>query len=162
MIQHDRRCDVPGEGCARTCDPAADQPRTRVVGDVTATIDNPSELLAWALVLARPNVLAWRANDSGHRYLHVTARRNKAPIRGQLTAVLDAEQHQDFWEALGLDGLTPGARRGLSVDALSSAWAIMPVSPPDADPPAAPQPPERESAEQAQSGTGSSMADPRT
>ena len=112
-----------------------------VVGDVTATVDNPSELLAWALVLSRPDVLAWRATDSGHRYLHVTARRNKAPIRGQITAVLDGEQHQHFWDALGLDGLAPGARRDLSVGALSSAWATMPLSAPDAGQPTAPQPP---------------------
>jgi hypothetical protein len=117
-----------------------------VVGDVTATVENPSELLAWALVLTRPDVLAWRASDSGHRYLHVTAQRNKAPIRGQITAVLDGEQHNDFWDALGLDGLTPGARRDLSVDALSSAWAQMPLSAPIAGQPTAPQPPEAESA----------------
>jgi len=117
-----------------------------VVGDVTATVDNPSELLAWALVLSRPDVLAWRATDSGHRYLHVTAQRNKAPIRGQITAVLDGEQHKDFWDAIGLDTLTPGARRDLSVDALSSAWAQMPLSAPDAGQPTAPQPPDSESA----------------
>jgi hypothetical protein len=117
-----------------------------VVGDVTATVDNPSELLAWALVLARANVLAWRANDSGHRYLHVTAQHHKAPIRGQITALLDCEQHKDFWDAIGLNGLTPGSRRDLTVDALSSAWATMPVSPPDAGQPAAPQPPAAESA----------------
>jgi hypothetical protein len=117
-----------------------------VVGDVTATVDSPSELLAWALVLSRPDVLAWRATDSGHRYLHVTAQRNKAPIRGQIAAVLDGEQHKDFWDALGLDALTPGARRDLSVDALSSAWAQMPLSAPNAGQPTAPQPPEAESA----------------
>ena len=117
-----------------------------VVGDVTATVDNPSELLAWALVLTRPDVLAWRATDSGHRYLHVTAQRNKAPIRGQITALLDGEQHRDYWDALGLDGLAPGARRDLSVDALSSAWAQMPLSTPDAGQPTAPQPPDAESA----------------
>ena len=117
-----------------------------VVGDVTATVDNPSELLAWALVLSHPVVLAWRATDSGHRYLHVTAQRNKAPIRGQITAVLDGEQHKDFWDAIGLDGLAPGARRDLSVDALSSAWAQMPLSAPIAGSPTAPQPPDAESA----------------
>lgn len=117
-----------------------------VVGDVTATVDNPSELLAWALVLTRPEVLAWRATDSGHRYLHVTARRNKAPIRGQITAVLDGEQHKDLWDALSLDTLTPGARRDLRVDALSSAWAQMPLSEPIAGEPTAPQPPDTESA----------------
>lgn len=115
-----------------------------VVGDVTATVDNPSELLAWALVLTRPTVLAWRAKDSGHRYLHVSARRNRAPIRGQITAVLDCEQHTEFWEALGLEDLVPGGRRDLEVDALSSAWATMPIRRPDADRPAAPQPPSAE------------------
>lgn len=115
-----------------------------VVGDVTATVDSPSELLAWALVLARPNVLAWRANDSGHCYLNVTAKRNKAPIRGQITAVLDCELHKGFWDALGLDELAPGSRRDLSVDDLSSAWAEMPVSPADVGQPGAPQPPDPE------------------
>ena len=112
-----------------------------VVGDLTATVDNPSELLAWALVLTRPDVLAWRATDSGHRYLQVTARRTKAPVRGQVTAVLDGDQHQGFWDALDLSDLTPGTRRNLSVEALSSAWAQMPQTAPDAGQPTAPQPP---------------------
>ena len=108
-----------------------------VVGDVTATVDNPSELLAWALVLADPEVVAWRAGDSGHRYLQVTARRNRAPIRGCVTAVLPCEQHGEFWNALGLGRLSPGERRPLGVGDLSTAWAVMPVSPaapgPDAE-----------------------------
>jgi len=112
-----------------------------VVGDVTATVDNPSEVLAWALVLSRPTVLAWRAKDSGHRFLHVTASRTRAPIRGRITAVLDCEQHPEFWSALELDDLTNGGRRDLDVDALSSAWAIMPVHAPDADEPVTPEPP---------------------
>jgi hypothetical protein len=117
-----------------------------VVGDVTATVDNPSELLAWALILSRPHVLAWRATDSGHRYLHVSAHRNKAPIRGQITAVLDAEHHRDFWDALELSDLNPGSRRELSTNALSSAWATMPVTPESAGQAAPPQPPTAESA----------------
>jgi hypothetical protein len=100
-----------------------------VVGDVTATVDNPSELLAWTLVLGDAEVVAWRAGDSGHRYLHVTARRSRAPIRGCVTAVLPCEQHQEFWNALGLDQLAAGDRRPLGAEALSSAWAVMPVSP---------------------------------
>lgn len=110
-----------------------------IVGDVTATVDDPSELLAWALVLDRPLVLAWRAHDSGHGYLNVSALRRKAPIRGQITAVLDGEQHQDFWDALGLAELTRGERRELGVDSLSSAWARMPVSPADDSGPTAPE-----------------------
>ena len=76
-----------------------------IVGDVTATVDNPSELLAWALILSRPDVLAWRATDSGYRYLHATARHKRPPIRGQITAVLPCDQHPDYWNALGLDQL---------------------------------------------------------
>lgn len=104
-----------------------------IVGDVTATVDNPSELLAWALVLSQPDVLAWRADDSGHRYLQVTADRRRAPIRGRVTAVLTCEQHPEYWNALGLDQLTGGDRQGLSVEALSSAWAVMPVTPTSAE-----------------------------
>lgn len=117
-----------------------------VVGDVTATVDNPSELLAWALILSRPQVLAWRATDSGHRYLQVSAYRKRAPIRGNITAVLSCEQHADFWNALQLDQLTPGGRRELSRDALSSAWATMPLTPESAGQPAPPQPPSADSA----------------
>lgn len=112
-----------------------------IVGDVTATVDNPSELLAWALILTRPNVLAWRATDSGHRYLQVSAHRQRAPIRGDITAVLDCEQHTDYWGALGLDELTPGDRRDLGIEAISTAWATMPITPESSGQPAPPQPP---------------------
>src|SRR4051794_33388422 len=100
-----------------------------VVGDVTATVDNPSELLAWALVLKKPEVIAWRAEDSGHRYIHVSAHRRRAPIRGQLTAVLPCEQHPEFWAALGLADLEEGERHQLDLQDLSSAWDQMPVAP---------------------------------
>jgi hypothetical protein len=113
-----------------------------VVGDVTATVENPSDLLAWGLVLSHPKVLAWRAKDSGHRYLQVSAHRKRAPIRGDITAVLDCERHADYWTALHLDELTPGDRRELGTDALSSAWATMPLSPEEAGQAAPPRPPE--------------------
>lgn len=100
-----------------------------VVGDVTATVDNPSELLAWALVLSKPDVLAWRAEHSGHRYVHVTADRHRPPIRGRVAAVLDCEQHTEFWNALGLEHLKPGHRERLTMSALSAAWAVMPITP---------------------------------
>lgn len=100
-----------------------------VVGDLTATVDTPSELLAWALVLTNPEIVAWRAGHSGHRYLHVTAHRNRAPIRGCVTAVLPCDHHEEFWNALGLDQLATGDRRPLAVEALSSAWEVMPVTP---------------------------------
>ena len=105
-----------------------------IVGDVTATADNPSELLAWALILNRPEITAWRAEDSGHRYLQIAADRRRAPIRGRVTAVLSCEHHREFWTALGLDQLDAGDRRSLSVDALSSAWDVMPVGPPSTEP----------------------------
>jgi hypothetical protein len=104
-----------------------------VVGDVTATVDNPSELLAWALVLAKPEIVAWRADDSGHRYLQVSAHRSRAPVRGRVSAVLACDQHPEFWTALGLGQLANGNRQALRVDALSSAWAVMPVTPTGAD-----------------------------
>jgi hypothetical protein len=103
-----------------------------VVGDLTATVDNPSELLAWALALAGPDVLAWRAEDSGHRYAQVTAHRHRAPIRGQVTAVLACDQHLEYWDALGLQHLEQGDRHKLTVADLSAAWAVMPIVTPAA------------------------------
>ncbi len=38
-----------------------------VVGDVTAIVGTPSELLAWANTLTEPDLMAWRASDSGGR-----------------------------------------------------------------------------------------------
>lgn len=99
-----------------------------VVGDVTATVDNPSEILAWALVLSKPDIVAWRADDSGNRFIEVGADRSRAPIRGRVTAVLPSDHHREFWSALGLDDLANGERRPLRLDALSSAWAVMPVA----------------------------------
>jgi hypothetical protein len=104
-----------------------------IVGDVTATVDSPSELLAWALVLSKPVVVAWRADDSGHRYLQVTADRNRAPIRGRVAAVLPCELHPEFWTALRLEQLANGERHVLDIDALSSAWAVMPITPTSSD-----------------------------
>jgi len=102
-----------------------------IVGDISATVDDPSELLAWATILAGPTIVAWRAKDSGHRYLQVTADRTRAPVRGRITAVLPGEQHLEFWHALGLDELAPGGREQLTTRSLSDAWAAMPITPPD-------------------------------
>ena len=112
-----------------------------IVGDVTATVESPSELLAWTLILHKPQVLAWRATDSGHRYIQVTAHRSKAPIRGDITAILHCERHPDFWEALSLAGLNPGDRRELAPGALSDGWAVMPLTPEACGQEAPPQPP---------------------
>lgn len=120
-----------------------------VVGDVTVTVDNPSELLAWALVLSSPEVSAWRAGDSGHRYVQAAANHRGPPIRGLITAVLDCEQHEHFWNALGLRDLDGGARRDLTVAKLSDAWAQMPIAPSTGqsgpEKPEPPQPPAAES-----------------
>jgi hypothetical protein len=102
-----------------------------VCGDLTATVDNPSELIAWASVLASPSVLAWRTQDSGCRYVQVAADHRRAPIRGRVTAVLACEQHPEFWDALPLEGLQPGRTRALSVGDLAEAWKTMPITPPD-------------------------------
>jgi hypothetical protein len=100
-----------------------------VVGDVTATVDSPSELLAWASVLSDAQIVGWRAKDSGHRYVQVTAERRTAPVRGRVTAVLPCEQHRQFWDALGLGDLSPDGNEHIDVAALSKAWSAMPVTP---------------------------------
>ena len=112
-----------------------------IFGDMTATVAGPSELLTWALILSRPEVVAWRSRDFGRRYLHVTAGRNRAPRCGQVTAVLDCEQHRDFWRAIGLDDLTHGARRNLGTAALSADCHLAPLTPPDTGQAAPPEPP---------------------
>ena len=97
-----------------------------VVGDVTATVAHPSDLLAWSVALEDPEVCGWRTADSGHRYVQVAAARDRPPARGFVSAVLDCEHHRWFWEALGLGDLAPGARRALSVRALGEA--ALPVT----------------------------------
>jgi hypothetical protein len=100
-----------------------------VVGDVTATVDSPSELIAWASVLRDAHIAAWRAKDSGHRYVQVTAERRTAPVRGRVTAVLPCEQHPQFWAALGLEFASADGVQQLDVADLSKAWSAMPVTP---------------------------------
>jgi hypothetical protein len=102
-----------------------------VVGDVTAVVDNPSELLAWATVLTDPAVAAWRAADSGSRYLQVSAPHDHEPIRGQVAAVLHCDQHLEFWRELThTRDLEAGDRTPLSLADLSRAWEAMPITPP--------------------------------
>lgn len=101
-----------------------------IVGDVSATVDNPSELLAWAAILTDVTIAAWRGQDSGHRYLQVTAEHRRAPVHGRIAAVLHCEQHQEFWHALHLDDVEPGQTRNLTLADLSAAWAAMPLTPP--------------------------------
>jgi hypothetical protein len=106
-----------------------------VGGDVTATVDSPSELLAWASVLSDAQIVGWRAKDSGHRYLQVTAERRSAPVRGRITAVLPCEQHRRFWDALGLGDLDHEGTKHLDTASLADAWAEMPVTPSDLESP---------------------------
>jgi hypothetical protein len=100
-------------------------------GDLTATVDNPSELIAWARVLTDPTVLAWRPQHSGARFIQVSADHHQAPVRGHVSAVLACEQHAHFWDALNLDDLPPGGTRSLSVADLAKAWEAMPLTPPE-------------------------------
>jgi hypothetical protein len=110
-----------------------------ICGDVTATIDNPSELLAWAAILTEHTITGWRAQDSGSRYLQVAADHRRAPVRGHVAAVLHCEDHRQFWTACGLDDLRPGDTRPLSAAGLAAAWEAMPVTPADvAAPPQSP------------------------
>jgi hypothetical protein len=106
-----------------------------VVGDVSATVDNPSELIAWASILSEAEIVAWRSKDSGHRYIQVTADHRSAPVRGRVTAVLACDQHLEFWHALGLDELDHPTVTHLSRAALSKAWTDMPITAPCAGDP---------------------------
>lgn len=109
-----------------------------ICGDVTATADNPSELLAWAAILSEHSIRAWRAQDSGHRYLQVTADHRRAPVRGHVAAVLDCDAHIAFWDECGLAPLEPGETRSLTVRDLARAWEAMPITPPEAATPPSP------------------------
>jgi hypothetical protein len=110
-----------------------------ICGDITATVDNPSELLAWATILSEHRIRGWRAQDSGHRYVEVAADHRRAPVRGHVAAVLDCEEHVEFWAACGLDDLARGESQHLSAADLSRAWEAMPITPPDVAKP--PHPP---------------------
>lgn len=102
-----------------------------IVGDVTAIVDNPSELLAWATTLTHPTLTAWRAAHSGSCYLQVSAAHAGEPIRGQVTAVLNCDQHLQFWRELsGTHDLEPGSNTSLRIADLSRAWQAMPITPP--------------------------------
>lgn len=100
-----------------------------VVGDVTAVVASPSELLAWAHTLTDPTVVAWRATDSGRRYVQVSAAHHHEPVRGRVTAVLHGEDHPEFWgELTDRHDLEAGRRVTLMVKELVAAWDAMPVT----------------------------------
>jgi hypothetical protein len=109
-----------------------------VCGDITATLDNPSELLAWARIFTDPSITAWRAQDSGCRFVQVSGDHHRAPVRGHIAAVLACDQHPEFWDELNLDSLEPNRPHPLTVDDLAKAWEAMPLVPPDGRTPQAP------------------------
>lgn len=99
-----------------------------IVGDVSVTVANPAELLAWAQTLTSPSIFAWRGHVSGKRYVHVTAVSGVNPVHGRLTAALRADEHMDYWEALVPGGdLPPGEEVSLTPEALADAWSALPV-----------------------------------
>jgi hypothetical protein len=101
-----------------------------ILGDVTATVDNPSALLAWAHALPEPAICAWRAEDSGNRYVQVSATCRRSPLHGQVTAVLSGENHRPFWSALLPQGdLTAGEEQLLPLSALVAAWSTTTPEP---------------------------------
>lgn len=97
-----------------------------IIGDVTATVATPSDLLAWAHALPEPIICAWRAEDSGNRYVQVSAACHRNPVHGRVTAVLTADDHRPFWAALLPEGdLAAGAEQLLSLSALTAAWTAL-------------------------------------
>ena len=103
-----------------------------IVGDVSATVDNPSELIAWASVLREPNIFAWRGHVSGKRFVHITAVNATEPVHGRITAALRADDHPAFWKALISEGdLAPGDERTITAPELAKAWEATPVEVPD-------------------------------
>ena len=110
-----------------------------VCGDLTTTVENPSELIAWASVLTSPAIVAWQAADSRCRFVQVSADHHRAPVRGKVAAVLTSDQHPEFWDALDLADLPAGQTRSLSIKDLTTAWEALPLTPPDGQGP--PEPP---------------------
>ena len=95
-----------------------------IVGDLTVTVANPSDLLAWAHALPDPTICAWRAEDSGNRYVQVTAACHRSPVHGRVTAVLIGDDHCLFWAVLFPESdLAAGEERLLPLSALVTAWS---------------------------------------
>ena len=99
-----------------------------IVGDVSVTVANPSELLAWATTLAKPHIVAWRGQVSGKRFVHVTAVNTNNPIHGRVTAALRADGHRPFWSELVTNhDLEHGGEESLTLQRLSEAWNAAPL-----------------------------------
>jgi hypothetical protein len=98
-----------------------------IVGDVTATVDSPADLLAWANTLPEATIGAWRSH-AGSRFVQVTTPHNRFPVHGRITAVLSCDQHTRFWNELpNAEALEPGAEQQLHRTDLSHAWEAMPL-----------------------------------
>jgi hypothetical protein len=109
-----------------------------VCGDVTATANTPSELIAWASVLTEPAVVAWQATDSHSRFVQVSADHHRPPVRGRVAAVLACDDHRAFWDALDIEDLPAGRAMPLTLADLSRAWDAIPLTAPDSGPPEPP------------------------
>ncbi len=105
-----------------------------IIGDVSAVVDSPGELVAWAGLLPSPTVIAWRAEETGHRHISLSATHRGAPIRGQVMITLDGDRHRGLWRRLltltdgGWGDLPPGTERVCNTSDLVNAW-----DPPDDD-----------------------------
>lgn len=98
-----------------------------ILGDVSITVDYPSDLVAWTNVLTRPAVVAWRATDSGTRFVQVSDHSTRPPVHGIITAVLPADHRRQFWNTLLRQGEpTPGNERKLDRNDLITAWTSEP------------------------------------
>ena len=116
-----------------------------IIGDVTATVTNPSDLLAWAHALPDPTICAWRAEDSGNRYVQVTAACHRTPIHGRITAVLNGDDHRLFWAVLLPEDLAAGEEQLLPLSALVTAWSATAPAPSVENTPHPGAPPETDS-----------------
>lgn len=101
-----------------------------IVGEVTATVANPSELAAWGPSLPEPTICARPAEDSGNRYVHFIAACHRTPVHGRVTAVLTGDDHRLFWAVLLPDNdLSAGEEQLLPLDALVTAWSLTARAP---------------------------------
>jgi hypothetical protein len=99
-----------------------------IVGDVSVTVNSPSELLAWASALREPRIVTWRGQVSGKRFVHVTAVNSTNPIHGRITAALRADDHMPFWSELVTNrDLEHGGEESLTPQRLSEAWNAAPL-----------------------------------
>ena len=95
-----------------------------VIGDVSVVVDSPGELIAWAGLLPSPTMIIWRAEETGRRYVCLTAMHREAPIRGRIMITLDGDRHPGLWRRLlaGRGELPPGTEHVADAGRLIDAW----------------------------------------